>query len=478
MTQTLRPFPRRRASRQDTRLQNRLTLESLECRSLLSASGFVETSLASDLQGVAAHTDPDLVNPWGMTESNSGLFWIAANGAGNSPLMTPGGIEVGKPIVIPPPAGSPPDTTAAPTGMVANITGDFVIKEGHRSAPASLIYATEDGTIAAWNPAVDVHNAVLAADESSTGAVYKGLATGKALGHDYLYATDFHNGQITVFDKNFHVVQLAGSFTDPNEPPPPIGSPGFAPFGISNIGGKLYVTYALQDEDQHDDVAGAGNGFVDVFDTSGHFLKRLDSGTAVGGTISQLNSPWGMAVAPPGYGPGGSFSNALLVGNFGDSHVSAFNITTGNFLGQLSDTGGTPLTLNGGVGGVDTKGLWGIEFGNGHAGASPNALFFSAGINDEGDGLFGKVTMTISHSGPGTTATPMFAMPSTSGTTHATFSTNLGASQVTVSSTTHASITSSTSQHPLMSFASATSATAKVKAIDAVMAAHARGWIR
>jgi hypothetical protein len=193
---------------------------------------------------------------------------------------------------------------------------------------------------------------------------------------------------VDVFDSHFHQVQLAGSFTDPNIPA------GFAPFGIKNVNGTLFVTYAKQlAPDNHDDQAGPGNGFIDEFDTSGHLLKRFASGTAAGGTLTQLNSPIGMAVAPDDYGPGGKFSGALLVGNFGDSHVSAFDLHTGAFLGQLSDAHGQPLTLNGGVGGRDTKGLWGIAFGNGRGGAGTDTLFFAAGINDEADGLFGKVTM-------------------------------------------------------------------------------------
>jgi uncharacterized protein (TIGR03118 family) len=150
------------------------------------------------------------------------------------------------------------------------------------------------------------------------------------------------------------------------------------------------LAYALQDQDQHDDVAGPGNGFIDVFDTGGHFLKRFASGTAVGGALTTLNSPWGMAVSPCNFG---KFSNDVLVGNFGDSHVSAFGPLTGKFLGQLSDANGTPLVLTGGFVDTDTKGLWGITFGNGAGGAAKSILCFTSGINDEGDGLFGKLTV-------------------------------------------------------------------------------------
>jgi uncharacterized protein (TIGR03118 family) len=252
---------------------------------------------------------------------------------------------------------------------------------------------------------------VIGADLSDNNAVFKGLATGASGGQNFLYATDFHNGTIDVFDKNFNMVTLSGTFTDPTAPPPAVGSPGFAPFGIQNIGGTLFVTYALQNIAQHDDVAGTGNGFIDEFDTSGNFIKRFATGTAVGGTVAGLNSPWG---------------------NFGDSHVSVFNIQTGDFLGQLSNASGTPLTLNGGVGGSDTKGLWGIGFGNGHGGTSHSTLFFAAGINDEGDGLFGDVTFKAAKSPPSNHSVPNLASGTAKATAGANVSTTTSGSSATV----------------------------------------------
>jgi uncharacterized protein (TIGR03118 family) len=373
-----------------------LAFETLERRSMMAASaGFVVTNLTSDIKGVAAHTDADLINPWAFVQKSNGKFQIAANGAGNSPTLNANGKESGKAIRLPAPSDSPPGSVAAPTGMIANATSDFEISHGGKTAPATYLFSTEDGTIIGWNSKVDKSQGDIAVDLSDSNAVFKGLARGVSGGANYIYATDFHNGTIDVFDKNFNEVTLAGNFTDPNAPPPAIGTPGFAPFGIQNIGGTLFVTYALQNTEQHDDVAGTGNGFIDEFDTSGNFIKRFATGTAIaGGTVADLNSPWGMTVAPNNYGPNGVFSNALLVGNFGDSHVTAFNIQSGAVLGQLSDPQGHPLTLNGGVGGSDTKGLWGIAFANGKGGTSRNDLYFTAGINDEGDGLFGKVTMT------------------------------------------------------------------------------------
>ncbi len=371
-TTRTRPAPRRPA------------VEALEGRCLLS-HGLTQTALVSDVPGLAPNTDPAVVNPWSFTETPGGQFLLSANGTGSAPLVAADGTPLGAPVLIPPPAGSPAGTTSAPTGQVLNPTPDFVITENGGSAPATVLFATEDGTIAGFNSSVDPFQAVLGADQSAAGAVYKGLALGSAGGANYLYATNFHNGTVDVFDKSFapHTFS-ADQFTDPNAPA------GFAPFGIQNINGTLFVTYAKQDADRHDDVAGPGNGFIDEFDTSGHFLTRFASGTAAGGTLTQLNSPFGMAVAPDDFG---KFGGALLVGNFGDSRVSAFDPRTGRFLGQLADDQGNPLVLNGGFKGPDDRGLWGIGFGNGRGGTDRDTLYFAAGIGDEAHGVFGKVTV-------------------------------------------------------------------------------------
>jgi uncharacterized protein (TIGR03118 family) len=351
-----------------------LTLERLDERCLLTGA-YLQTNLVSDIPHLARHTDPNLVNPWGLSASPDGKVRVSDNGTGLSTLYTGNGTALPQVVTIPPPAGSPPGTTAAPTGNVLNKTSDFVIRAGHRSGPATFVFATEDGTLSGWNPAVNRTDAILTVDNSASGAVYKGLAPGRNARGNFLFATNFHAGTIDVFDAHFHQVHLAGPFIDPQLPPPPIGQPGFAPFGIQNIGGNLFVTYALQQPGQHDDMAGPGNGFVDVFDTNGHLLRRFAShGT--------LDSPWGMAVAPDDFGP---FSHALLVGNFGDGRVNAFNRTTGAFLGQLADTAGRPITIDG---------LWGLTFGSGNEEEGAPTLFFAAGINDEADGLFGTLQPT------------------------------------------------------------------------------------
>jgi uncharacterized protein (TIGR03118 family) len=342
----------------------------------MGTSAFVtQTNLVSNGAAPAAHTDANLVNPWGIVAGPTTFFWINDNGTGLATTYTGDGTPQSIIVTIPPPAGSPPGTTAAPTGIVFNSTSDFSVPGG----PAHFLFATEDGTISGWN---NGSSATLEVDNSASSAVYKGLAEGNNGSGNFLYATNFRAGTIDVFNSSFQQVHLSGSFTDPNIPA------GFAPFGIANINGQLFVTYALQNAEKHDDVAGPGNGFVDVFDTNGNLLRRFASN----GT---LNSPWGMTLAPANFG---QFSNDLLVGDFGDGRINAFNPTTGTFLGQLTDASNTPVTI---------QGLWGLTFGNGGKAGATNTLFFTAGINGEADGLFGSLSATAS------TATVTEAAPTT-----------------------------------------------------------------
>jgi uncharacterized protein (TIGR03118 family) len=244
-----------------------------------------------------------------------------------------------------------------------------VISEDGRSAPANSIFATEDGTIAAWNEQVDQRHALLEVDNSGTGAVYKALTLGTNSQGTFIFATNFHNGTVDVFNSQFQQVHLAGGFVDPNIPA------GFAPFGIKNINGTIFVTYAKQlAPDNHDDQAGPGNGYIDEFDTNGNLLERFAS-------QGPLNSPHGMALAPADFG---AFSNALLVGNFGDGRINAFDLKTGKFLGQLSDAAGHPIA---------NVGIWGMTFGNGPGGTKKNTLYFAAGINGEADGLVASISL-------------------------------------------------------------------------------------
>jgi uncharacterized protein (TIGR03118 family) len=328
---------------------------------------FRQTNIVSDVPGLAANTDHNLINPWGLSQDPAtGFFRVSDNGTGLSTVYDVHGNPHPTTVEIPlPPGGT---GTAAPTGNVLNTTHGFVISEHGRSAPAEVLFATEEGTITAWNPRVDRNHAVIGADNSAAGAVYKALTLGSNARGSFLYATNFHSGTVDVFDSHFRQVHLAGSFTDPNLPA------GFAPFGIKNLNGILFVTYAKQDAARHDDVAGLGNGFIDEFDTSGNLIGRFASqGT--------LDSPHGLAVAPADFG---AFGNALLVGNFGNGRINAFDLHTGKFLGQLSDAGGHPIT---------NVGIWGMTFGDGAGGTRTTTLYFVAGIDGEKDGLLGAISL-------------------------------------------------------------------------------------
>ena len=335
-----------------------------------ASTPFQQTNLVSDIPGMAAHTDPNLVNPWGIVHGASTPFWISDNGQGVSTLYDGSGAPfpstTPRVVTIPPPVGSDPGTTAAPTGIVVNATADFMVSNGTTSGAALFIFATEDGTISGWNQNVDMGVAILTADNSANGAIYKGLAMASSGGANFLYATNFNAGTIDVFDRTFAKATLAGSFSDPTIPA------GFAPFGIQAIGTNLYITYAKQDDEKHDDVKGAGNGYVDVFDTSGHLLARFAS-------QGPLNSPWGVALAPAMFG---TFSNAILVGNFGDGRINAFDPSSHRFLGQLVDMHQSPITISG---------LWGLSFGGGANAGDANTLLFTAGLDDEAHGLFGSL---------------------------------------------------------------------------------------
>ena len=379
MSTFLRTFRKNRRLKRRVRRRRLVpALDGLDQRCLLDAGiGYVQTNLVSDIKGLARTFDPNLQNPWGVSQNTEGQFRVADNATGLSTQYSAAGQIIGTPVTIPTPPGVTPPS--APNGNVFNTTSDFVISHDGKSAPATVIFSSENGTIVGFNPAVDPNEGILEADLSQSGAVFKTLTAGSVNGANYIFASDFHNGTVDVFNGQFQLVHLSGSFTDPNIPA------GFAPFGLKNVNGTLFVTYAKQDAARHDDVAGVGNGFIDEFTLSGNFIERFAS-------QGLLNSPHGIAVAPDNFG---QFSNALLVGNFGDSKVNAFNLSTGQFLGQLTDAHGNTLILNGGFKKEsDTKGLWGLTFGDGQNGAATNSLFFAAGINDENDGLFGKVTVS------------------------------------------------------------------------------------
>lgn len=342
------------------------------------AQRYVQTNLVSDVPGAAAVTDPNLVNPWGVSFSPTSPFWVSDNGTGVSTLYTGAGTPLSLVVQVPPPMGGMPPS--APTGQVFNGTTDFVVNAHGTSKAAIFIFATEDGTISGWSPAVDPTHAILAVDNSGMGAVYKGLAMGTTSAGNFLYATNFRQGVVEMYDGKFQWVK---NFTDWDLPP------HYAPFGIANINGMLYVTFARQDKAKHDDLAGPHRGFVDVFDTDGHLVKRFAS-------RGPLNSPWGIALAPANFG---RFSNSLLIGNFGDGHISAFNPKNGYFRGQILRQDQDPHSRwcfphhfrhdRDDVLAID--GLWAIVFGNGTATAPANVLYFTAGPDSESHGLFGTL---------------------------------------------------------------------------------------
>lgn len=343
-------------------------------------NSYVQTNLVSDLAGVALHTDANLVNPWGISASSSSPLWISNNGTGTSTLYNGAGTPLSLVVTIPPPAGGTPPS--APTGTVFNGTGKFLAATGK---PGLFLFSSEDGTIAAWNPST---GAVIKVDRSASGAVYKGLALGANGSGPVLYATNFHDGTVEAYDGTFS--QLSPGFMDQFLPR------GYAPFGIMvEPNNNVIVTYARQDADMHDDVAGYGHGFVDEFDANGGFLRRLISRGA-------LDSPWGLAMAPStGFG---AFSGALLVGNFGDGRINAYRVLDTNgdfefpgfdsarFLDSLRDPDGHPVT---------NLGLWAVRFGNGGSGGAVNSLYFTAGIPGdvgtldvlEQHGLFGVINV-------------------------------------------------------------------------------------
>ncbi len=322
---------------------------------------YLQTNLVSDIPGMAAHTDPNLRNPWGMSFSSTSPIWVANNVSGNSTLYRGDGSAVPLVVQIP---GATNQSRGNPTGTVFNGSTGFVVHEGAKSGPARFLFATLQGTISGWNPAVDGTHAVIGANNAGKAA-YTGLAIGTVGSNSFLYAANFRARTVDVFDAGFNQIVSPGAFTDSHIPA------DYAPFGIQNVEGFIVVAYAKVNPVTHRDDPGVGHGFIDVFDTSGNLVSRF-------ARHGHLNSPWGIALAPAGFG---KFSNHLLIGNFGDGRITAFDLN-GEPDGQLRDTNGEVLAI---------EGLWALEFGNGALGTAKNKLYFNAGINGELDGLFGSL---------------------------------------------------------------------------------------
>src|SRR5438128_88262 len=301
----------------------------LGCVQPAVAQFYTQHNLVSDGAVPADLIDLSLVNAWGLVAGPTTPWWVANNGTATSTLYTVAGPQVAKVLTVP--------VQNDPTGVVFNAGTGFVVN----GSPAHFLFASEDGTISGWvSPAVTPH-AVVVIDDSASGAVYKGLALASTSTGDFLYTSNFRAGTVDVFDSGFHPVHIPGGFTDSDLPE------GYAPFGIRNIAGVIYVTYALQDTAKHDDVPGEGHGFVDAFDTAGHLLRRVAS-------KSQLNSPWGLALAPADFG---FFSNDLLVGNFGNGRIHAFDPTKLNGQGEFQHRG--PLHRTDGPP-IEIDGLWSL----------------------------------------------------------------------------------------------------------------------
>lgn len=327
----------------------------LGASSVVAGGGYVQTNLVSDGSIPGTQTDSNLVNPWGLVAAPGGPWWVSNNGSATTTVYNGSGNTVLGPFPV----------SGAPTGVVFNSSGGFAVGAGGSGGSAKFIYVGEDGKINGWAGGASA----VAAPAPDFRGVYKGTALGTTGGKTLLYVTDFRAGQIRMFDSNFAAATTSGSFTDPSLPA------GYAPFNIANINNKLYVSYALQDSAKHDDVSGAGHGFIDVYTLDGVLSGRFASGVA-------LNSPWGMVQAPANFG---QFSNDILVGNFGDGTIHAFDPNSHALLGAVGTDASHPFVIGD---------LWGLSFGNGGLAGQTNQLFFTAGVQDEAHGLFGMIAST------------------------------------------------------------------------------------
>ncbi|MGC2111983.1 MAG: TIGR03118 family protein [Candidatus Korobacteraceae bacterium] len=322
------------------------------------------TNLTSDITNAANNHDGNLVNPWGLSISPTSPWWVSDNGSGLSTLYDGNGVAQSLVVTIPTGSGS---GTGTPSGTVYNGTSDFKI---HGFA-TPFLFCTEDGTISGWYTGT---NAFIAVNNSSSGAVYKGMALASAGGHNYIYVANFHAGTIEAYDGSYALHSFgSGAFTDSSIPA------GYAPFNVQLIGtSQLVVTYAKQDAAKHDDVPGPGNGYVDIYDTSGNLLVQMQHNLF-------LNAPWGVVVAPQSFS---GFSNDLLVGQFGSGAIMAYNPNTGVWIGNVLNVNTLTLQIDG---------LWALAFGNGSGGGSASTLYFTAGYFGEAHGVFGSMTP---HTGP------------------------------------------------------------------------------
>lgn len=344
-------------------------MEPLEQRRLLSGGTSVivtQQNLVSDGFVTAAHVDANLKNPWGVAFGPGGALWVSDNNSGLATLYD--GTGAVQPLVVTIPGGG--GGTATPTGQVFNPGGGFNVHAGNGTpASSKFILVGEDGGISGWSPSVDATHAILAVDNSGSGAVYKGAALAQVKGKTQLFVTNFNAGTVEVYDDTFARVALPRGFQDHRIPR------GFAPFNVQNINGLLYVTYAKQNATKHDDVGGLGSGYVDVYTVAGKLRSRFQHGNF-------LNSPWGVAAVPTSWG---RLAGDILVGQFKSGNVDIFNPRSGRFVGLLGDATNNPIVIDG---------LWAITPGSGSATSSAQSIFFTAGVNDEKDGLLGSLSFS------------------------------------------------------------------------------------
>ncbi len=353
-----------------TNLIAKMAVLSLVAMTLLSlsatAQSFTVNWLVSDIDSVGSQpTDPDLVNPWGFVASSTGPWWVSDNGTGKLTLYNGTGVKQGLIVNVPQWDMSPGGN---PSGQIFNTTQDFKLANNN---PAAFIVSTEDGTIQGWNGGTITTIVV----NGWPNAVYKGLALGSAGGANYIYAANFKAGTVDVFDKTFQPHSFGqNAFVDNTLPA------GYAPFNVANINGKIIVSYALQDDEKHDDVAGIGHGYIDVYDSQGTLLQRLPH-------VYALNSPWAMVIAPNTWA---QLSGKLLVGQFGSGGIAAYDLANNLFVGVLQDDQGLPIRING---------LWGLAFGNGASSGPKDTLYYAAGYFAEAHGLFGTITLANNNLG-------------------------------------------------------------------------------
>jgi len=339
-----------------------------------------QTNLIADQEGAGDNVDPNLVNPWGVAFGPETFFWVANNGTSTSTLYDGDGMvqsdSLGGPVTIPGAEDDGPigyedtpvgESEGGPTGVVYNGGVSFVVSDGTIAAPARFIFATMAGTLVGWSPDIDPRAAQLVVDKSNEHAVYTGLAISRDAMVTRLYVANLGTSKVDMFDENFDPVSMrTNDFVDPDLPE------GYAPFNVQEIEGLIYVAYAKRSADEPEEEPGPGNGYVSAFDTDGEFVARVASG-------GSLDAPWGLVRAPKEFG---RFGGALLVGNFGDGRITAFDWDTYEELGQLEKGDGKPIVI---------EGLWALVFGNGSVAGEADELYFTAGPDDETHGLFGEI---------------------------------------------------------------------------------------